>query len=38
MMMRLSKGRRPWIFCFNPACKTNEEWANRREEENKKEQ
>ena len=23
MLMRLSKGRRPWIFCFNPDCITN---------------
>ncbi|MFA4953557.1 MAG: DNA topoisomerase [Candidatus Pacearchaeota archaeon] len=25
MLMRLSKGKRPWIFCFNPECKTNKE-------------
>jgi DNA topoisomerase-1 len=25
MLMRLSKGKRPWIFCFNPDCKTNKE-------------
>ncbi len=25
MLMRLSKGRRPWIFCFNPQCPTNKE-------------
>jgi len=31
-LMRLSKGRRPWVFCFNPKCKTNEEWARKREE------
>jgi len=31
-LMRLSKGRRPWIFCFNPKCKTNEAWAKKREE------
>ncbi len=29
MLMRLSKGRKPWIFCWNPKCKTNEEWANK---------
>jgi DNA topoisomerase-1 len=22
MMMSLKKGKRPWIFCFNPACKS----------------
>jgi len=32
MLMRLSKGRKPWIFCWNPKCKTNEEWAKKREE------
>lgn len=32
MLMRLKKGRKPWIFCFNPKCKTNEEWVKRREE------
>jgi DNA topoisomerase-1 len=25
MLMRLSKGKRPWIFCFNPDCPTNKE-------------
>lgn len=29
MLMRLSKGRKPWIFCWNPLCKTNEEWASK---------
>ncbi|VVB82143.1 Reverse gyrase [uncultured archaeon] len=23
MLMRLSKGKRPWIFCFNPECELN---------------
>ena len=32
MLMRLSKGKKPWIFCWNPQCKTNEEWAKKREE------
>ncbi len=32
MLMRLSKGRKPWIFCFNPDCPTNESWAKKREE------
>ena len=25
MLIRLSKGKRPWIFCFNPNCETNRE-------------
>ena len=25
MLLRLSKGKRPWIFCFNPDCPTNKE-------------
>jgi DNA topoisomerase-1 len=37
MLMRLSKGKRPWTFCFNPECKTNKErmsaYANRQKEE-----
>ena len=32
MVMRLSKGKRPWIFCWNPKCKTNAEWIKKREE------
>lgn len=32
MLMRLSKGKRPWIFCFNPLCETNKEWASKRHE------
>lgn len=35
-LIRLSKGKRPWEFCFNPECKTNkervEEYKNRKEE------
>ncbi len=27
MLMRLSKGRKPWIFCWNPQCPTNKSWA-----------
>jgi hypothetical protein len=23
--MRLSKGKRPWTFCFNPNCESNKE-------------
>lgn len=38
MLTRLSKGKRPWEFCFNPQCKTNqkriEEYNNRKKEEN----
>lgn len=30
MLMRLSKGRRPWVFCFNPECETNKEWVEKR--------
>ncbi len=29
MLMRLAKARKPWIFCWNPKCKTNEEWASK---------
>lgn len=32
MIMSLKKGKKPWRFCFNPKCKTNEEWAKKREE------
>lgn len=36
MLMRLSKGKRPWIFCFNPECQTNkermEEYRKKKEE------
>lgn len=31
-VMRLSRGKRPWIFCWNPQCKTNAEWVKKREE------
>ena len=36
MLMRLSKTRRPWIFCFNKECETNKEWADEKNEYNKK--
>lgn len=26
-LMRLSKGKKPWIFCWNPNCPTNASWA-----------
>ena len=32
MLMRLSKGRKPWIFCFNKNCPTNIERMKMREE------
>ncbi|MEI7718552.1 MAG: DNA topoisomerase I [archaeon] len=32
MMLALKRGKRPWKFCFNPKCKTNEAWAKKREE------
>jgi len=30
MLMRLSKGKKPWTFCFNPACPTNKAWVDKR--------
>ncbi|MFA5953084.1 MAG: DNA topoisomerase I [Candidatus Pacearchaeota archaeon] len=32
LLMSLRKGKKPWIFCFNPECETNKEWAQKREE------
>ena len=32
MLMSLKKGKKPWIFCFNPECETNREWAEKRKE------
>lgn len=36
MLIRLSKGKRPWEFCFNPQCRKNkeriEEYNQKREE------
>jgi DNA topoisomerase I len=34
MLMRVQKGKRPWIFCFNPKCPSNEEWVNKRNNKN----
>ena len=34
MLMSLRKGKKPWIFCFNPECETNKEWAEKRKEYN----
>jgi DNA topoisomerase-1 len=31
-LMRLSKGKRPWIFCWNTECPTNAHWAKKKEE------
>jgi len=39
MLMRLSKGKRPWTFCFNPDCESNkkrlEEYKSKKAEEEK---
>lgn len=32
MIISLRRGKKPWKFCFNPKCKTNEEWAKKREQ------
>lgn len=41
MLMRLSKGKRPWEFCFNPECESNkkriEEYNRKKGEEGKSE-
>jgi len=38
MLIRLSKGRRPWIFCFNPECETRKQPpAEKKENEEKSE-
>lgn len=31
-LLAIRKAKRPWEFCFNPECKTNEEWMKKREE------
>jgi DNA topoisomerase I len=36
MLTRLSKGKRPWTFCFNLKCPTNAEWVARLNERNQK--
>ena len=37
MLIRISKGKRPWVFCFNPECETNkkriEEYQKRKNSE-----
>jgi DNA topoisomerase I len=35
MLMSLRKGKRPWMFCFNPECETNKEWVERAKEKRK---
>jgi DNA topoisomerase-1 len=32
LVVSFKKGKRPWKFCFNPECKTNEEWVKKKEE------
>ncbi len=32
MIISLKKGKRPWKFCFNPKCPTNEEWVKKKQE------
>ena len=32
ILMRMSKGKRPWEFCFNPECETNKEWQEKAKE------
>jgi DNA topoisomerase-1 len=34
MLIRLSKGRRPWIFCFNPECETRKQQLEAKKKEN----
>ncbi len=29
MLTRLSKGKKPWTFCFNPNCPTNSSWVEK---------
>jgi len=30
MLIRNKYGKRPWVFCFNPACPTREKYTNKR--------
>ncbi len=32
MLMRFSKGKKPWTFCWNPECPTNAEWVQKAKE------
>ena len=36
MLMSLRKGKRPWIFCFNPDCESNREWVEKAREKREK--
>lgn len=36
MLLRIMKGKRPWLFCFNPECKTNREWRKNSKNKNNK--
>jgi len=36
MLLALRQGRRPWRLCFNPDCKTNEEWEKKKKAYRKK--
>lgn len=29
MLTRISKGKKPWTFCFNPNCPTNSSWVEK---------
>ena len=32
LLLAIRKAKRPWKFCFNPLCKSNEEWRKKKEE------
>jgi DNA topoisomerase-1 len=32
LLLAIRKEKRPWKFCFNPECKTNEEWMKKKQE------
>lgn len=32
LLIRLAKGRRPWIFCFNPNCESRKEYESKKSE------
>ncbi len=32
LLVSFRKGKRPWKFCFNPQCPSNEEWQKKKEE------
>ena len=36
MLMSIRKGKKPWTFCFNPACETNRERLEKYREKNSK--